>query len=228
MGRTTYVPTVAIMNVPDFTDDEGNWFKSASTVHDGVIYQYRTRSFCVWAGVNSRTMDLAYMTNRRPNYLGCKNLFSDFNSFTEWCLSQHGYLNREVNGKYWQLDKDMLVLGNKNYGPDTCMFVPCHINNLFQSGISKNSTSNLPIGVMVNQQGSGFIAQCKVHYKNSARIGRFDTPESAHQAWQGAKIGEILYHAGRDELGQKLQGALFEHATRIQADLDNNRQTFLY
>lgn len=49
----------------------------------------------------------------------------NFQNFTNWCLSQVGF-----HEEGWQLDKDILSQGNKEYGPDTCCFVPARINSL--------------------------------------------------------------------------------------------------
>lgn len=49
----------------------------------------------------------------------------NFQTFTDWCLTQVGF---DQDG--WQLDKDILVQGNKEYGPETCCFVPARINSL--------------------------------------------------------------------------------------------------
>ncbi|MNR09757.1 hypothetical protein D3C85_1259730 [compost metagenome] len=49
----------------------------------------------------------------------------NFQNFTDWALIQHGF-----NERKWQLDKDILVQGNKIYSPETCCFVPARINSL--------------------------------------------------------------------------------------------------
>jgi len=48
----------------------------------------------------------------------------NFQNFTNWALVQVGF------DKNWQIDKDILVQGNKEYGPDTCCFVPARVNSL--------------------------------------------------------------------------------------------------
>ena len=51
-----------------------------------------------------------------------------------------------------ELDKDLLVKGNKIYGPDTCCFLPGAINSLFSHGQKKKN--NLPEGVTLNPNGT--------------------------------------------------------------------------
>lgn len=55
-----------------------------------------------------------------------------FQSFAEWAESQNGF-----DKPKWQLDKDILLQGNKVYGPSTCCFVPARINSLI---IKSNDT----------------------------------------------------------------------------------------
>lgn len=53
-----------------------------------------------------------------------KTEWHNFQNFTNWALLQTGF------DKNWQIDKDILVQGNKEYGPDTCCFVPARVNSL--------------------------------------------------------------------------------------------------
>ena len=46
----------------------------------------------------------------------------------------------------WELDKDILVKGNKIYSPDTCCFVPKEVNTVFTKRQSKRG--DYPIGVI--------------------------------------------------------------------------------
>ena len=63
----------------------------------------------------------------------------------------------------WQLDKDILIKGNKIYSPDTCCFVPSEINNLFV-GCNK-SRGSLPIGVTFNKRLKRYVAQISKNKK---------------------------------------------------------------
>jgi len=48
-----------------------------------------------------------------------------FQNFAGWAVDQVGY-----GLKGWQLDKDILVSGNREYSPSACCFVPARINSL--------------------------------------------------------------------------------------------------
>jgi len=124
---------------------------------------------------------------RQPTYKGCSvsTNFQNFSFFSEWCQNQIGF-----NQRGFQLDKDLLVKGNKLYSEDTCLFLPRELNALLTS--SKASRGNLPIGVTA--LGRKFIAQCCTE-KASAHIGLFSTPEEAHNAYKQAKEAHIKTQA---------------------------------
>ena len=44
-------------------------------------------------------------------------------AFCDWAVRQPGW------GKGWHLDKDLLVPGNRIYGPQTCCFIPREVNS---------------------------------------------------------------------------------------------------
>ncbi len=48
-----------------------------------------------------------------------------FQNFAPWAEAQKGF---HIVDPVWQLDKDLLVPDNKEYGPDACCFLPTRIN----------------------------------------------------------------------------------------------------
>ena len=81
-----------------------------------------------------------------------------------------------------ELDKDILVPGNKIYGPDTCLIVRPSVNCWFRSNGSKN---NLPQGVCVNSRtGKPYRAQITPIGGKRTHLGYFDTPEEASKVYQ--------------------------------------------
>lgn len=54
-----------------------------------------------------------------------------FSNFAEWFDKHH------VEG--WELDKDILVSGNRTYSPETCCFVPHEINVLFRCNVKQDT-----------------------------------------------------------------------------------------
>lgn len=67
---------------------------------------------------------------RSPTYRGCfvATEWHNFQIFCEWYLN-----NYPKDGKKYQLDKDILFEGNKEYSPEKCMFVT-HRDNAVKAG----------------------------------------------------------------------------------------------
>lgn len=106
--------------VSDFKYRTGEWARSFR-VKDKVVY---TVSACLYGNILNRCRDGKHREDR-PSYEGCFSTFTDFQDFAEWCQNQIGY-----NKPGFQLDKDILLKGNKEYGKKTCCFVPQRLNAL--------------------------------------------------------------------------------------------------
>ena len=69
---------------------------------------------------------------RSPQYKDCEicpEWLDDKNNFYDWVLENYYTIDREQI----DLDKDILVKGNKIYSPDTCIFAPHSINTYFEN-----------------------------------------------------------------------------------------------
>lgn len=105
----------------------------------------------------------------------------------EVCVEWHNYANFEkwYNENYYEigkekihLDKDILVKGNKIYGPDTCIFVPQTINYLFLN--MKKSRGKYPIGVTLDKRYNKFCPQVQ----GIGWLGYYNTPEEAFKVYK--------------------------------------------
>lgn len=180
-----------------------------------------------WRDMMRRGHSESYKT-RNPTYelVGVNRVWKYFTDFKVWMQDQ-----------IWeglQLDKDILVQGNKEYGPDTCAFVPVYLNTILQSG---KVSSNLPLGVRQDRNPylptsvNIYISQ---HYafgsKQSAYLGAFPTAEEAHKAWQLAKADSIEKAIARYRseicFRQDVADALQLRADNLRDDHANHRETF--
>lgn len=101
-----------------------------------------------------------------------------FSNFKRWMETQ------DWEGK--QLDKDLLVEGNKIYSPDTCVFVDA-ITNTFTIDCSA-SRGKWPIGVSFDRSKGSFKVRCSNPFtKTNESIGRFSCPDAGHLAWRKRK-----------------------------------------
>lgn len=82
------------------------------------------------------------------------------------------------------LDKDILVLGNKTYSPDTCVFVEDKVNRFIVSDFKP--AKDLPLGVSMER--TRLLARCSNPFTGKTeRVGYHKTPEEAHLAWKARK-----------------------------------------
>ena len=90
--------------------------------------------------------------------------------FRAWMVEQ------DWKGK--QLDKDLLVQGNKMYSPDTCVFVDGVVNNFLTDRAA--ARGEWPIGVIWHERAKKFMSQCNNPFtKKYEYLGYFHLPESS-------------------------------------------------
>lgn len=89
------------------------------------------------------------------------------------------------------LDKDLLVPGNKVYGPETCIFV-VHSVNAFLIDSAK-ARGQWPLGVSWRTRDNKFSANCNNPFtKRMEFLGYFTDPNEAHQAWKARKLEHAI------------------------------------
>lgn len=109
----------------------------------------------LWRGIFNRCYDINKL-NERATYRDCIISPEWYNqvNFKNWCLSQ---MNAGFYQQGWELDKDLLVRGNKVYGPDTCCFLPERLNQLQQ--VKKDSEYNWLPGVNYDKSRGKFKSE---------------------------------------------------------------------
>ena len=141
------------------------------------------RLYKVWLSVLQRSFN-EKLKSRDTCYhdVGVSEDFLDFNFFLTWATNQVGYNN---NG--WQLDKDILVKGNKIYSPETCCFVPREINNNFIRCMKKDKL--LPMGITKQRNGKYRV---RLNWEGEEKlVGVFKDLEDATLAHSEAKSSYV-------------------------------------
>ena len=113
-------------------------------------------------------------------YKGCEvcNHWKLFSNFRKWMVLQ------DWSGK--QLDKDILIVGNKIYSPETCVFVGAKTNSFLINSLK--SRGKYSVGVYWNKVREKFSATCSNSFtKKSENLGCFKTELEAHLAWKKRK-----------------------------------------
>lgn len=134
----------------------------------------------------------------------------DFQNFAQWFEENY---NPEIM-KEWQLDKDILVKGNKIYSPETCCFVPKEVNILFTKRKSKRG--KFPIGVTYHSRDLKFMARI-IKYGKVHHLGYFDSPEESFQSYKTAKEEYIKEVANKwyGKISQNCYQALINYQVEI-------------
>lgn len=111
------------------------------------------------------------------------HLFSNFKAWMEL---------QDYEGK--QLDKDLLIRGNKVYGPESCVFVSGLVNKFMTDRALDRGL--YPLGVSDVQGSKKFRARCSRLGSGSDYLGVFNTPEEAHAAYKKHKAKLAVELAG--------------------------------
>ncbi|MGO4887081.1 hypothetical protein ACJ2A9_04925 [Anaerobacillus sp. MEB173] len=142
-----------------------------------------TKIYKVWASMIQRCYSVK-LQEKCPTYKGVTvcDEWHNFQNFAKW-YDANIY---DIEGCRMELDKDILCKGNKVYSPDTCVFVPHHINNLFVK--RDKLRGDLPIGVkLCSRYDNKYEARCSNNKGQRVYIGRYNTPEEAFQAYKEYK-----------------------------------------
>ena len=174
------------------------------------------KEYMLWGAMLKRCYDAEYHI-KHPTYKDCyvSEKFKHYPYFKNWCSGQVGF-----NQAGWDLDKDILLRGNKFYSEDTCVFVPQEINKLLNR--QDKDQDKYPVGVYYDSCENNF--QSKIHNgKKPVRIGRFSTAEEAFQAYKQAKEAQIKAVANKwkDQIDTRAYEALMGYQVESQINSRN-------
>ena len=145
---------------------------------------------------------------RNPTYKGCSvsEEWLTFSNFKSWMMDQ------DWEGKH--LDKDLLVEGNKIYGPETCVFVSPAVN-LFTTDRGNDGGKWL-IGVCWDKGKKKFRAQCKNQFTGKQEhLGYFTSEQEAHEAWLKRKL-ELAHELAAIQTDERVAKALIARYTNYK------------
>ena len=173
------------------------------------------RHYRLWTDMLERGYSML-CKDKQPSYRNTTvcDEWLNFQNFAKWCDRQDSFNKKDCKGKSYQLDKDILVKGNKIYSPETCRFVPQEINKLLTN--RRNDRGLYPIGVTYEKDRCRFTAQMLCYGKHK-RLGSFETPEEAFQAYKTAKESYIkeVAEKWKDSVDDEVYNALMNWEIRI-------------
>lgn len=164
-----------------------------------------------WRSMIKRCHDIRFQ-EKHPTYIGCsvaKEWFN-FQNFAKW--HEENYNPKTMKG--WQLDKDILIKGNKIYSTETCCFVPREINNLFTK--SEKTRGEYPIGVLFIKKREKFTTVLSISNVRKGS-GYCNTPEEAFEIYKTAKekyIKEVT-EKWKEQITEQTYQALINYKVEI-------------
>lgn len=171
-------------------------------INDIPEYTKGTKVYLVWKSMLARCYS-PYTRRTNPAYEGCSvcEEWLTLSNFRKWFEENY----REG----CQLDKDILIPGNKEYSPSACCFVPQEINKLF-----KGHSRKFGITTGVRKQNRKYIAQFReggITHKAS-----FDTLSEAEEFYRNHKRSRLIDIAERyfkaDKLSKETYKAIKDYA----------------
>lgn len=210
-----------------------NDLKTPTTRHELINGKYkvvwRCKVYSLWIGLLARSYSEKEKA-RHPSYQ-LTRICDDWkflSNFQSWMQTQ---INDGLS-----LDKDILVQGNKEYGPNTCAFVPAYVNTCLV--MSNSIRGEFPVGVTLSkvQVAAGrdkiFVSTIKDKrsdgYKQR-KIGYFTTAYEAHSAWRKEKVKilekVISDYAKEDCFRTDVAEALMSRVWKLRLDEALNKET---
>ena len=173
------------------------------------------KEYMLWCHMLERCYSDTYK-KKQPTYEGCEvsNNFKSYEYFYEWCNKQIGFGN-DGNGNPFQLDKDLLIKGNKVYSENSCVFIPREINSLLIK--REASRGEHLIGVCWDKTANAFKAQVNKGKGRSEHLGHFKTELEAFNAYKVAKESFVKEQANKfkSQIDERAYEALMSYTVNI-------------
>ena len=141
----------------------------SGTKYPITINGRNTKEYSLWCDMLRRCYSDTYK-KKHPTYEGreVSNKYKNYEYFYEWCQNQIGF---GVNG--FELDKDLLIKGNKVYSESTCVFTPKEMNQVLVK--RESSRGEHLIGVSWNNTNKAFVATVRKNKGKREYLGLFNT-----------------------------------------------------
>lgn len=166
-----------------------------------IVYKY-------WIHILERCYDDGFQ-KKQPTYIGCTvcDEWKYLSNFKKW-------FDGKFFDRYWAIDKDIIVKGNKLYSPNTCSVVPQEINALFPS--NRKRRGDLPIGVRRSKNKERYVVTLRLDGKVEY-LGTFDEPNDAFNIYKDAKEQYIKKVADKwkEQLEPRVYEALYNYKVEI-------------
>lgn len=177
---------------------KSGFFPSKSNGKHTVYYN-------VWMGIRKRCLN---KDRRHPSYSDCIicDEWKDFQIFAKW------YDENYKEG--FNIDKDILIKGNKVYSPETCCVVPKEINLAVMN--DKNRRGKYPIGMYFDKSNNAFQARIS-KYGIPTYLGSYNSTDEAFKVYKKAKEDYLkeLANKYKENISEAVYNALINYKVEI-------------
>lgn len=148
-----------------------------------TINRTTTSIYRAWSGMIRRCFDYENMNKRNMVYENCVicEEWRNFQVFAKW------YEENIWTEELLQVDKDILIKGNKIYSPETCILATSKINKLFVK--CDKSRGKYPIGM--SKKNNKLQVACNLGENSKTYLGVYKTEEEAFSVYKKAKESYI-------------------------------------
>jgi hypothetical protein len=114
------------------------------------------------------------------------------------------------------LDKDILIKGNKVYSPETCIFVPQKINSIIAY---RNSSTDSPSGVSYHKRDKIYFSYCNDGKGKLKHLGTYECEKNAFIVYKKFKENVIVQTA--NEYKQKIPTKLYSAMVNYEVNIND-------
>lgn len=171
------------------------------------INKNRSQSYLCWKNILIRCYETEGYSPDYKNATVNKE-WHNYQNFAKWW--EENYIPDIMKG--WHIDKDILLKGNKEYGPETCCFVPQEINALLVK--CDTIRGKYPIGVC--KRGRYFTSKISIG-KGGIISKTFKTVEEAFINYKITKEAYITKMA--EEYKVKLKKEVYEALLKYRVEI---------
>ncbi|WEZ09564.1 hypothetical protein P5663_06885 [Priestia flexa] len=141
--------------------------------------------------------------------------WKSFQNFAEFYYDNY----YEITDERVELEKDILVKGNRLYSPETAIFSPQRINLLL--GNRKAKRGNLPIGVKFDKKSKSnpYMARCCVGKGGQVYLGNHPDPITAFNRFKEFK--ELLIKQVAEEYRGRIPSALYDALIKFTIEIND-------
>ena len=184
-------------------------------------YKSNKKMYSTWNGIFIRCYDENFQ-KKRPTYIGCTicEEWHNYQNFAKW-YEENFY---QIEGKTMHLDKDLLIKGNRTYSPDTCVFLPTEINNLFnyKSQTNKRKNNGEMVGAYkIHNKYKSFcgitIIENGIEVHKRRYLGIYNTQLEASTVYKKFKEGYLKEVANKykELIPEKIYNAIYKWEVNI-------------